>query len=470
MSESQSFYKDPTGDLCEEVRVSLELETGMNLRGEQATRFDRAFRAFTTKKKITNPIELRMHITSPSLRSDMFKWITSELTVGETFFFRNADNFRALRERVIPNIMETNTRNRSLRIWSAACASGPEPYSIAILLDRHFAELRWWNVSILGTDISNDFLEQASRGRYSNWAFRQTEINEDKAYFEKEEDEFVLNPRIVKQVRFCQQNLVYDAYPSLLNQTVGLDLIVFRNVAIYFRDEITREIIRRFAQCLRPGGWLLIGATEFRSDFISEEDFEIIIDGETHLMRRRQATPQNNPPFLFTKRKKKSEIPSFSGELEASVRSVVSLEKLVKAGLFDEARKHLRDEPDPRKRASIAHELAKGYLVRGEPKRGREMLNTALAEDPLLLEARLLAAGIAEEACDLEACASALKKALYIDPQCLLAHFLLGISFRSQGGIREAARHFRNAEEIACGMNPKETVPHGDGMNVRRLL
>ncbi|MBI4179293.1 hypothetical protein HY522_07730 [bacterium] len=445
--------------LWEEIRDTLETDTGMNLHDERQERLAEAFRQFVHDNRLVSLTDIRERLTDPARRGAAIEEFVSHLTVGETFFFRNADHFRALRETVIPAIIGDRRRDRTLRVWSGGCATGEEPYSIAILIERDFPALAAWDVRILATDISKTFLEKGRAARYRAWSFRQTDIGNDPRYFKQEKDEFILNERIRDRVRFHHLNLVYDAYPSLLMQTVGLDIIFFRNVAIYLKEEVSQSIVRRFARCLRPGGWLLIGEVEISHRLFSEDDFEKIRDGETILLRRRDTEiPMTYAPAPIVPLWRVSHWTS-SSPLEG------------------EAGRGGRDAPavtphpaSPSRGEEIqALQQARSFLADGQVQLAQQLIDRAASAEPLAIEAHLLSAALADEAGDLKSAAESLRRALYLDRDCLMAHLLLGMVLRG-GGTPESARIFRNALAIARSMKPAELIPYSDGMCAGRFI
>jgi chemotaxis protein methyltransferase CheR len=244
----------------ERLRLCVEAETGMDFSGKRLERLQSAVRKAFPRRKTA--ADLEQLVARWDQQSSWLDQLAAELTVGESFFFRNEHHFHALREQVIPEILRDNADQREIRIWSAGCATGEEPYSLAILLDQILRDHSSWRVYILGTDVNHGFLERARQAWYRPWSFRHTTIHNDRTYFTPEADAFRLTPRVSQCVRFADLNLVKDVYPSPLTGTLGLDLILFRNVAIYLKPEVTQAIISRFRSALRPGGWLLLGETE----------------------------------------------------------------------------------------------------------------------------------------------------------------------------------------------------------------
>ena len=162
--------------------------------------------------------------------------LASYLTIGETYFFREKQTFEILEERILADLIKTRRQNeRRLRIWSAGCCTGEEPYSIAMLLSKMLPDLKDWNISILATDINPRFLHKASEGVYSKWSFRDCPQGVKERYFRKaKEDRLEILPDIKKMVTFSYLNLVEDSYPSLSNCTNAMDVIFCRNVLMYF--------------------------------------------------------------------------------------------------------------------------------------------------------------------------------------------------------------------------------------------
>lgn len=187
------------------------------------------------------------------------------LVNGETSFFRDVYCFDSLRNAVLPRLIEERRADRTLRIWSAACSTGQEPYSIAMLLTESFPELADWDVRILATDISTMHLARARAGRYA-----QFEVNRGLPasllvrHFDQEGTDWIIQPALRTAMRFSEINLVGD-WPTV----PPMDLVLLRNVMIYWDLETKQEVLRRVRRVLRPGGCLTLGAAETAS-FLDE--------------------------------------------------------------------------------------------------------------------------------------------------------------------------------------------------------
>ncbi|HEU4326017.1 MAG TPA: CheR family methyltransferase [Roseiflexaceae bacterium] len=188
--------------------------------------------------------------------------LLAQLTIGETYFFRNAPQINALRQTILPELIARRSSMRSLRIWSAGCATGEEPYSVAMLIDELLPEREAWHITIIATDINQQFLARAREGLYGEWSFRETTDAQRARFFTPEGNRWRVQPHIRRAVQFAPLNLVEPSYPSIVNGTCALDLILCRNVTIYFDEATTRQVAERFYHALAPGGWLVVGHAE----------------------------------------------------------------------------------------------------------------------------------------------------------------------------------------------------------------
>jgi chemotaxis protein methyltransferase CheR len=180
------------------------------------------------------------------------------LTTNETLFFRDFHPFEALRKIVLPKLLESRASGRQLNIWSAACSSGQEPYSLAMLIREKFPQMNDWRINILATDISPTVLKAAGEGVYS-----QFEVNRGLPatylvkYFSKQDDKWVIKDEIKKMVQFKPLNLI-QPWPMM----PPCDLVFIRNVMIYFDVETKKTILKKIRACLLPHGYLFLGTAE----------------------------------------------------------------------------------------------------------------------------------------------------------------------------------------------------------------
>lgn len=201
------------------------------------------------------------------------------LTTNETSFFRDFHPFEGLRKQFLPELIAARSNTRSLSIWSAACSAGQEPVSLAILLREHFPQLADWSVRILATDISGAVLDSARAGLYT-----QFEVNRGLPaplllkHFKKQEQHWRVNDAIRSAITFEPRNLI-EPYPS----NERYDLVLLRNVMIYFDVPTKRKILAAVRARLNPGGYLLLGSAETTMNI--DPAWEIVRGENTTLYR-----------------------------------------------------------------------------------------------------------------------------------------------------------------------------------------
>ncbi|MET0792356.1 MAG: CheR family methyltransferase, partial [Polyangiaceae bacterium] len=183
--------------------------------------------------------------------------IAQELTVGETYFFRHNDQFRAFAEVALPARVEARAAVRQLRLLSAGCSSGEEAYTLSMLTRERAADPRW-DIAIHAVDLNPKALERARQARYSSWALRETPEHAQRQHFTLEGRDYLLSKAIRESVRFEEGNLVAD--DSWVPES--FDVIFCRNVLMYFTPDNAQRVVARFARALAPGGVLFLGHAE----------------------------------------------------------------------------------------------------------------------------------------------------------------------------------------------------------------
>jgi len=186
--------------------------------------------------------------------------IMDVLTTNETYFFRESYQLAAFTDEIIPELIKTKSasNNRLLRIWSAGCSTGEEPYTIAMLL-RDMKDLQGWKIEIIGTDISQRVLQHARRGVYSKSSFRATEESYIKRFFYECENGLKVTDDIREMVTISHLNLFDKTRMMMLGK---MDIIFCRNVIIYFDLAAKKRVVEEFHQSLNDGGFLLLGHSE----------------------------------------------------------------------------------------------------------------------------------------------------------------------------------------------------------------
>jgi chemotaxis protein methyltransferase CheR len=186
--------------------------------------------------------------------------LAEALTVTETFFFRNQDHFMALADLALPARIRARRGEQRLRILSAACASGEEAYTLAMLLEDKFPELQSWDVRLTGVDINPAMLAKATRGLYTPWSLRDTPAEARERHFTMEGSDFRVRADIRARVAFEARNLA-EPNPDLW-QPNSYDIIFCRNMIMYLAPDVAADLVGRMAKALAPGGFLFLGYAE----------------------------------------------------------------------------------------------------------------------------------------------------------------------------------------------------------------
>jgi|GEM_PF-3047286 len=193
-----------------------------------------------------------------SLDAEMRYW-ASVLTVNETYFFRNRDQWKAMEEVVIPYLLMKNTDTHHLSFLSLGAASGEEPYTLALLLETSFSHLTDWKIEIHATDIDDEKISAARNGRYTQRSVNTVPDDLLELYFSRSNGRFLLDEKIRSKVQFFYHNIL--RLPSGLPRS-KYDVIMCRNVIIYFSETVAKNLIRRMADMLAPRGFLMLGHSE----------------------------------------------------------------------------------------------------------------------------------------------------------------------------------------------------------------
>ncbi|TAN49717.1 MAG: protein-glutamate O-methyltransferase CheR, partial [Betaproteobacteria bacterium] len=250
--------------LIAEFSRFLSARTGLHFPPERRADLERGLAAAARELGFTDTESCIRSLLASAFARPQLETLASHLTVGETYFFRERRSFECLEAHVLPALIRSRRAGeRRLRIWSAGCATGEEPYSIAMALARAIPDLRDWNVSILATDINSRALRQASLGSYGDWSFRDTPAGIRETYFVKTKDgRYQITERIRSMVTYGYLNLAEDAYPSVEGGTNAMDIVFCRNVLMYFEAAHGRRALEKLGRSLVSGGWLFVNPVE----------------------------------------------------------------------------------------------------------------------------------------------------------------------------------------------------------------
>jgi chemotaxis protein methyltransferase CheR len=257
------------GEILVEARSLIASRLGLDFPEGRRQELERALARACRASSFPGPEAYLAWLATLPEESPEWRRLASHLTVGETYFFRDRACFEVLEQHVLPSLVAARRSEAvlRLRLWSAGCATGEEPYSLAILLDRVLPDRAEWSLTILATDINLEALEAAERGCYRAWALREAPPWIHERYFHRRGAEtFELDPTIRRMVTFTPLNLAENGYPAAVTNTSAMDLVVCRNVLMYFTREAQQGTVARLRQALVAGGWLIVSPAEGSTD------------------------------------------------------------------------------------------------------------------------------------------------------------------------------------------------------------
>ncbi len=464
---------------------------------------------------------------------ELMATVLAAVTIGETYFFRESAQLEYIRQHVLPTFRESRTPEHPLRAWSAGCATGEEPYTLAIMLRA--AGLAN-SSSVLGTDVSRPRLEAARRARYTRWSLRGMAEEDIDRYFIRRGKQFLLRPQMRATVDFRELNLASDSWPGAKSGIGEMSLILCRNVLIYFERDMVTEVASRLLASLSDDGWLFMGASDpMLSDIVP---CETIVTGAGLAYRRGVQRPRWGavPAIASVLTRPSAEERLLADETGASASGSEDVERVhgsngssrpspyserpasdspatpatqaaeAETGVGSRADGKLagvesvgngavgmgeatlramalyaqRDYAAAAAAASTVISLTPDdeqswvVLVRALANSGRtpeaeQSCTRALERHPLSPELTHLHSVLLAQRGQFAAAAAAARRALYLDRTLAAAHVALGRAMARLGHREQAARAFLAAEQLLAQIDPESPVPFTDGESAHRL-
>ena len=459
-------------DKLPEIRAfllkNLGLEYGANRNKELYTKLSSAIEDFgfeTTEKFID-------WLLANKPEKEQLKKLATFLTIGETYFFREQKALDFLEFQYLPELIsERKNTSKTLKIWSAGCSSGEEPYSLAILLNRLIKDTDW-NIKILATDINPTFINKAKKGIYTKWSFRKTSDEFQQTYFDKIGlNQFQIKDWIKNRVEFKFLNIASDDFPSVTEKIFGFDVILCRNVLIYFSQEGIKNVASKFYKTLVPGGIFLVSPVE-ASTILNSEFSHFMYQGIS-IFQKTGAKGRLN----FSDKPNKSKTP---GKLQIQpnrnlfVGQKIQQNKKIAVVKPAKNKATIKGKPGvlatPKLTENNNKMLAgvKAKANNGELQLAENLCLQMLKNDKLNEEIYFLLASIYNEMGENSKAIATLERILFLNPEYVMAHFVLG-EILIKTDYNSGLRHFKNALKNLAKRNPDEIVENSDGITVKGL-
>ncbi|MEG3438418.1 CheR family methyltransferase [Pannus brasiliensis CCIBt3594] len=452
--------------------------------------------------------------TTPESEEEWQKFVCL-ITNRESYFFRDKGQFSLLQNTLLPELIRRNQRTRSLRICSAGCSTGQEPYSIAILLKELIPDLVNWHLTILGIDINRESLDHGRKGCYNTWSFRQVEDDIKARYFKNAAGYYQLGEEIRPLVRFQQVNLTRDPFPRLNSDLRDMDLIICRNVFIYFTDKAIAEVVEKFFNTLKPNGYLLTGHAELANHHVKAFQAKLFPESIVYQRRGGEYSHLSNQPVASRSFKPEPpplevspvfSAPSVNTPISATVVTPLPLptppkttpihppkanpapvtpagktseqndllaevEKLFKTKSYHLAKTKLEQilkrSPDHFRSNYLMAELQANL---GNYDQARQWCRSAMKLNNFSCDPHYLIAHIEEEQNNFEEAKKALKTVIYLEPDGVAAYVNLATLYQREGDFQRASKMQQSALKILQRLPKENKIAELDNVSVEALI
>jgi chemotaxis protein methyltransferase CheR len=463
------------------------------------------------------------------------------LTTVESYFMRDKGQFSLLEKVIFPELIEQKKKlsktlgiQPTLRIWSAGCSTGEEPYSLAIILKQLIFDWEEWKIVILGTDINEKVIEKAHRGVYTPWSFRLVDPQVQKQYFNQQKTEWKINRELRESVKFSCLNLITDHFPNVYKNIYNMDLILCRNVFVYFEPKYISVVLKKFANTLKSGGYLITGHAEIGGQIINEfqpkifpesvvyQCRDLLPDERLEIDSRRLEEPKSaleesgkslvddgyllargTIPASFAKghfsetatlltessilgkmlrnRYVAGDLASPNGSFSQIISKPIAESAYLM--LIEEAKNSFQNkaytEAINQAKESICLQpknfdanylLAQIYANLGKYSQAIEYCQQASKIDSISVLPDYLQAQVAEEQGELEKAKRILKKIIYFSPSFISAYLELGNIYNKQGEIKRAVTMYNSSCAILTKLPPHTPIEQQGKMTANQLL
>lgn len=452
-----------------ELKQLIRTRTGIVVQEHQ---LENLFAVVTTAMKRFGHLKSESYLDSLRIaeaNSPELEFLVTGITVGESYFFRDTAQINFLREQYLPGLIaERDKTHKHLRIWSAGCSDGQELYTLAFILRELIPDLESWRLHLLGTDINTEALAASHSGHYREWSFRNTADSLRRRYFDKHENAYVLNEDIRHMARFTYLNLADDAFPSLLTDTNGIDLILCRNVFIYFDQATVNNVLQKFVQCLVPGGVLMVGASDLVDINVPglelKQHLNTFYYQRPSLSAQVEAQPRESKPSppldklqstIIDRKKSTDSLVPGTADVLLQVREHLTQEQWQAA---DKAVDHCLLSMDVSSELLVYKATAAANL--GNLDQASQLCEQALELDAVDKHAHFLFAIVQMELEQIDLAEAAFRKVLFLDAKFLEAHYQLGLLQLRCGRHVQGMKSLKNALQLAEQGDPQHNL-HG---------
>lgn len=463
-----------SAELKESFYTLITKHTGLVIRESDRNSFHEKICSRINSLNISSPSNYYEILNSSTLESyQEWEKLIFLLTNNESYFFRDKEQLNVLKNHIFSQLIERQKNQKTIRICSAGCSTGQEPYTLAIILKELLPDFEQWNIQILGIDIDHKTLEVARLGIYEPWSFRGVSEDIKQKYFRCFGDRYQLIPEIKQLVKFQTVNLVKDVFPQPYSQLRQMDLIICRNVFIYFKNPTITQIVDKFYQTLKPSGYFLTGHTELSG--LNLDKFHKLFFPESIVYQRpsnlsneikdKTVLTQKSKPIDFFPEAKKinpdKELKAKKISKTVYSSDVIYSSLTLKDKLLEAENLFLEEDYEfaVKKAQAILEQdseysqafclLAKIYSNLGQYGPATEACQKAIKINFSALEPHYLLAKIAEEKGDYLEAKRVLKQIIYLEPNSVDAYLDLSHIYQVEGDLKRSEKMKESALKLA---------------------
>ena len=488
-----------SSDLQTSFHHLLSKRTGLVVRDSDRETFVNKLLLRIEVLNLSNPKNYYLFLKDNSQESEKeWQHLVALLTNNESYFFRDKQQIQLLQDHIFPEIIERKQIDKTIRVCSAGCSTGEEPYSLAILLSQLIPNYHEWNLDILGVDINQEALRKAKNGVYNPWSLRAINPSVIQTYFKEVKKQYHLDDNIKRMVRFRSVNLVKDSF--FFGE---IDLFICRNVFIYFNLTAIATVLDKLHASLHPHGYLLTGHTELSGQNLHKFTAKVFSQSLIYQRRANNSIPEKSnhipavthekqniskpliPPLTPIKSTQKSLASSSLSLKNNPVSSIAkteikqltndqllkTAEDLIKKERYDAAiekvKKVLKNHPN---NFQAYYLLAQISANKGLYEEAVTNGNRALQIDCFAIAPHYLLAQIAEETGKLEEAKSLLKKIIYLEPSSVGAYLDLSHIYAQEGDDKRAVKMYQESLNILKKLPPNTPIVERGNRTASQLL
>ena len=462
--------------------------------------------------------------SASDLSQSEWRELIRQVTISETYFMRDKGHIYLLQNNILPELIQAQQASKTIRIWSAGCSTGEEAYSIAILLQELIPNPQNWRLQIVGSDLNPEVVQKAKQAVYSDWSLRSLTPEQKSRYFTQQGALWRLNESLCKMVTFYSNNLIDDAFGAYAADFANFDLILCRNVFIYFEPKAIKKVLHRFQVALKPNGYLIAGHMElhgqnfdgfkvnvfpdavvykksdrasspspdaYRSpdfrDYSTPANSTSVFSNSTYINNPPNQNPQNQVNLSTLSSPISPELNSstwesyrhashnFADSLELTESSqkpteiktdwdrLAAAEKAISQAAYREALRYLEQIQEKRFHFLKIHQLsALTYANLGELKSAYFHCEEVIKLEPNSPKICYLMAHIADEMGKYDEVKKLLKKAIYLDLYFVAAYLALGDMYGRESDRDRALKMYRSTIDILKALPSNKIVKETD--------